>query len=109
MTNSENERLMGALQSDIKNVTKTVDDLKNGDIKEIRDNIKALPEELTRRLDERYANKDMLLIVQNDLKEIKETVDPLTKLRRHLWWLIIAGMVVASVSVDYIKEKIKGV
>lgn len=104
-TNGENERL-AVVENEVKNINRKVDDLKNNDIKEIRDSVKGLPDELVRRFDERYTPRDQFQGLQIKFTEMQETIDPLTKLRRHIWWVVVASIVVASVGVDIIKSKL---
>lgn len=53
-----------------------------GDIRELKDAVKALPDELISKLDNRYAKKEAV-------EEMQETLAPFTKFRRNVWYSIV--------------------
>ena len=59
-----------------------------------------LPDVLIAKLDERYAKKSELL-------EIKETVDPLTNLRKRIWYFMIAVFVAEAFALMVMTSNIK--
>jgi len=58
----------------------------NGNFEKLNQKVDELPDLLIKKLDERYASKE-------EVAEIKETVDPLTKLRRRVWYLLVGAFV----------------
>lgn len=64
-----------------------------GEMHELKEAVKNLPDELIKKLDDRYAKK-------HELEEIKETVAPITKFRKRLWqYLIFSVFTVALVAI----------
>lgn len=58
---------------------------------DIDDKLDKLPDLLVKKLDERYASKEQV-------NEIAETVEPLTKLRKRLWYFVIALIIAQAVA-----------
>lgn len=56
-----------------------------GEMHELKEAVKNLPDELIKKLDDRYAKKQ-------ELEEIKETVAPITKFRKRLWQYLVFGV-----------------
>jgi chorismate mutase len=72
----------------IKDWRKSVD--KN--LKDLNKKVDDLPNTLMELLDERYAKKD-------EVEELKETVEPFTKLRKRIWYLLVGVMVAGALEV----------
>lgn len=65
------------------------------DLRNLNETIKNLPEELVKKLDERYAKKQ-------EVKQIQETIAPLTTFRKRLWDMVVyAAFTSAFLAVIY--------
>lgn len=69
-------------------------------VREIKEALKKLPDDLVAKLDERYASK-------SEVKEIQETIAPLTSLRRRLWAIFIGAVISVSALINIAYEYIK--
>jgi predicted trehalose synthase len=73
-------------------------------LSDIEKAVHELPDALVQKLDDRYASK-------REVEELKETVDPITKLRRRIWagivGLIITEMFVLWLLQFWIKEYLR--
>lgn len=71
-----------------------------GDLSKKVDNLPAdLIKQMADFFDNRYASKDCVETVKDDLKSIHDTVDPLTVVRKRLW-LIVITIVIGSILFD---------
>ena len=62
-------------------------------LEKIEKAVNNLPDELVKKLDERYASK-------KEVEDLKETIDPITKLRKRMWtWFV--GLVAGLFLVEY--------
>ncbi len=65
------------------------------DLNDLKEAVRNLPEELVNKLDERYAKKQ-------EVKQIQETIAPLTKFRKRVWDMIVyAAFTSAFIAVLY--------
>lgn len=71
------------------------------DLTEIKQTLDSLPKRLVDQLDERYAKK-------HEVEEIKETVAPLTTLRRRLWTIYLLAVFsvggILAIGIEYLRN-----
>lgn len=97
-TKKENERL-AVVETEMKQLKNDVHEVRT-DLKVVKDTLNALPDELIRRMDERY-------VLKTDLIEMKETIEPLTKLRKRIWGFMVAIMVAEAFAVYVLASDLK--
>lgn len=59
------------------------------DLNDLKEAVRNLPDELMAKLDERYAQK-------NVVEELQETIAPLTKFRKRLWQMVVFAVFTAA-------------
>lgn len=91
MTRLTTTERLAVVETEVKQIKNDVQDVRT-DLRAVKDTLNALPDELIRRMDERY-------VLKTDLIEMKETIEPLTKLRKRIWGFLIAIMVVEALAV----------
>lgn len=69
-------------------------------VKEIKETLRKLPDDLVAKLDERYA-------ARKDVEDIQETISPLTSLRKRLWAVYVGAVLSAGTLITIAYEHIK--
>lgn len=66
------------------------------DVREIKDTLKTLPEDITAKLDERYVRRE-------EFNAVQETVAPFTRARKWVWGLVVVeGLGLSALIADKI-------
>lgn len=73
-------------------LSKTISDTQN-EVKDVNSKVQNLPDQIIVKFDEKYALKEH---TQNQLNEIKETIEPLTSLRKHIFTALVVIVVVGA-------------
>lgn len=101
---SNTERL-AVVENEVKHV--------RDDVQAVKTSIDLLPAKLTDVFDSRYVQKEDFSEVKATVKEINETIEPFTKLRRRLWLAVITAVIgvgfVQYVILESAREQIKSI
>ena len=83
------------LENEVKNIAENIQDTQR-DIKEVKAAMYNMPDNIIVKLDGRYALREDMHDMRDQIKTINETIEPFARLRRNLWVGFVTAVVLIA-------------